>query len=273
MNRLSRSISHWLCTVSLFLPILIALGGCQSRASTPVPAARISSTPSPNVCPTTNEGIIEPQCQALVAIYQKMDGESWQSGVDWLSNQPICTWNGVTCSGTNVVKLWIPEHLKGELPPEIGQLISLQELDLGINELTKLPPEMGQLTHLRKLDLSGNQFSELPPEIWQLTSLQELKLNMNRLTELPPEIGQLTNLQELDLRDNQIMELPPEFGRLTRLQELWLWHNPLSTLPSELGQLTNLRELRLEGTSVLELPVEVCLLPELEVYPPDVCAD
>ena len=37
------------------------------------------------------------------------------------------------------------------LPPEIGQLTSLIELDLGLNELTELPPEIGDLTNLTNL--------------------------------------------------------------------------------------------------------------------------
>ena len=40
-----------------------------------------------------------------------------------------------------------------ELPPEIGQLINLQELDLRSNRLTELPPEIGQLINLQELDL------------------------------------------------------------------------------------------------------------------------
>ena len=78
-----------------------------------------------------------------------------------------------------------------ELPPEIGQLTSLENLDLSDNDLTELPPEIGQLTSLENLDLSGNDLAELPPEIGQLTSLENLELGVNfSLAELPPETGQ-----------------------------------------------------------------------------------
>lgn len=35
-----------------------------------------------------------------------------------------------------------------ELPPEIGQLTSLQKLDLGSNSLRELPKEIGQLKNI-----------------------------------------------------------------------------------------------------------------------------
>src|SRR5512139_1272698 len=108
MKPLPRTITHWLCVTSLALPILIALAGCQSADMTtptllpatapPTETQTPSTTPSPTVppthtttpaptmtptpsaeaiCPTTDEGTIEPQCQALVAVYQATDGEHW----------------------------------------------------------------------------------------------------------------------------------------------------------------------------------------------------
>jgi Leucine-rich repeat (LRR) protein len=59
-----------------------------------------------------------------------------------------------------------------ELPPEIGQLITLRELVLRNNQLSNLPPEIGQLTILQRLDLYDNQLTNLPPEIGKLTALQ-----------------------------------------------------------------------------------------------------
>jgi len=62
------------------------------------------------------------------------------------------------------------------------------------NQLTQLPPEIGQLTQLQELDLRNNKLTQLPPEIGQLTQLRELHLNGNQITQLPKEIGQLTQL-------------------------------------------------------------------------------
>ena len=42
---------------------------------------------------------------------------------------------------------------------------SLQELELGSNNLHQLPPEIGKLVKLRKLNLLNNNLKELPEEI------------------------------------------------------------------------------------------------------------
>ena len=48
------------------------------------------------------------------------------------------------------------------------------ELDLDDLGLTELPPQIGQLTSLKNLNLSKNLLTVLPPEITQLTSLEQL---------------------------------------------------------------------------------------------------
>ncbi len=104
------------------------------------------------------------------------------------------------------------------LPPEIGQLTHLEELDASFTGLTKLPPEIGQLTNLRRLDASFTGLSELPPEIGRLKHLEELAAHHTGLTELPPEIGQLTSLQRLDASFTGLRELPPELDQLPDLE-------------------------------------------------------
>src|SRR5215213_7510479 len=78
------------------------------------------------------------------------------------------------------------------------------ELDLKGLELTELPPEIGKLKHLIQLNIGydfdngkSNSLKSLPEEIIQLTNLQTLYLHNNQLSELPKEITQLTNLQTL----------------------------------------------------------------------------
>ena len=61
-------------------------------------------------------------------------------------------------------------------------------MSLKYNQLTSLPAEIGQLTSLERLDLFVNQLTSLPAEIWQLTSLEGLSLNGNQLTSVPAAI-------------------------------------------------------------------------------------
>jgi Leucine-rich repeat (LRR) protein len=150
------------------------------------------------------------------------------------------------------------------LPPEIGQLTSLRFLNLKGNQLRTLPAEIGQLTELERLDLGGNQLSALPPEIGRLTALRFLNLTGNQLSVLPQHIARLTALRGLDLRRNQFSVLPPEILQLPVLRWLRLMKNQLSVLPPEIGQLTTLQSLNVIGNQLSTLPPEIGQLTGLE---------
>jgi internalin A len=149
------------------------------------------------------------------------------------------------------------------VPPEIGQLGSLQQLDLIGNQLIALPLEIGQLRSLETLSLAENQLTILPPEIGLLSKLRILFLDGNQLTELPQEIEQLSNLEWLSLKDNQLVSLPSEIGMLHNVQLLDLSNNQLTSLPPEIGQLSSLRELDLFANQLMSLPPEIGQLNSL----------
>ena len=155
-------------------------------------------------------------------------------------------WEGVTMEDGRVVGLYLMwMGLTGAVPPEIGLLTSLRELQLGENQLTSLPAEIGQVISLRQLYLGYNQLTSVPVEIGQLTSLKWLVLAGNQLTSVPAEIGQLiTSLESLDLNNNPLTSLPAEIGQLTSLRQLYLGYNQLTTLPAAI------RELRAAGCYV-----------------------
>ena len=110
-----------------------------------------------------------------------------------------------------------------------------------------LPPALGRLTGLRELDFQGSLLTgPIPPELGQLAQLEYLNLAETRLTgPLPPALGQLTQLRELLLFGNQLTgSIPPPLGQLAELRELRFADNQLSgNLPSELGQLQEVRHL------------------------------
>jgi len=149
------------------------------------------------------------------------------------------------------------------LPPKIGQLARLTELNLATNRLTSLPPELGQLECLTRLDLSDNSLAALPPELGQLASLTLLYLSNNPLVALPPELGQLASLTRLDLSNNPLRAVPPELGQLASLTRLDLSGNKLGALPPELGQLAGLTRLYLSNNLLGTLPPELGQLANL----------
>ncbi|MRX65543.1 hypothetical protein [Maribacter luteus] len=173
--------------------------------------------------------------------------------------------NGVTTNTEGkIIKLRLDANLIS-IPPEIGQLIDLEDLNIAENQLTSIPKEIGQLTNLTRLHLGDNLLTAIPAEIGQLIDLSSLVLNQNELTELPPELAQLTNLKDLGLGDNQFTSVPPEIWKLIGLVSLDLSKNQLTSLPKEIGLLTNLAWLTLRDNQLSELPPEIGFLINLEI--------
>lgn len=163
-----------------------------------------------------------------------------------------------------LLRLSLEDLELAQLPMELWQCTSLQELDLSGNQLSSLPVEIGMLVNLESLALCMNQLSSLPAELGQLINLQELFLDNNQLNNLPAELGQLVNLLDLDLSENQLTNLPAELGQLGNLLSLYVHKNQLSSLPAELGQLINLRTLMAQCNQLSSLPAELGQLVNLK---------
>ena len=236
---------------------------------------------------------------ALVALYNATGGGDWTNNTNWLSDELLDEWYGVTTdSDGRVIELNLTENglsgeipsvlggltnlqihalggndLTGEIPTELGSLANLTELYLWGNELTgEIPAELGNLANLRWLSLVGNRLSgQIPAKLGNLTRLENLRLWSNDLTgEIPSELGDLSNLTELDLDGNDLTgEIPTELGNLSNLVELSLTRNQLTgEIPSELGNLPSLEVLALGGNDLTgEIPTELGSLANLtELY-------
>ncbi len=210
--------------------------------------------------------------QALVALYNATDGENWYNNENWLSDEPLEDWHGVTVSNGRVTDLALyANQLTGPIPPELGQLSSLEWLALaGSSEVEPsgsqltgpIPAELGNLASLTELDLGHNQLTgPIPPELGQLSSLKTLDLSENQLTgPIPAELVRLSFLTDLALGGNQLTgPIPPELGKLATLTELYLWGNQLTgPIPPELGQLDSLEWLSLRGNQLTgPIPAEL----------------
>ena len=135
-----------------------------------------------------------------MALYNATGGPNWNDNENWLSDQPVHSWYGVTTTEGRVTILTLPANgLAGELPPDLGDLAALQELYLGANQLTgRIPPELGNLTNLTALDLTRNQLSgEIPQELASLDSLVFMDATRNQLTGCVPEGLQGFNFGDL----------------------------------------------------------------------------
>ncbi|RWW49792.1 hypothetical protein BHE74_00044003 [Ensete ventricosum] len=87
------------------------------------------------------------------------------------------------------------------LPPEIGNLKKLEELDLSFNKLKSLPDDIAMLGCLKSLKLANNKLVDVPSRISSMSSLEKLDLSNNRLTSLTHlRLDSMVALQDLDLQ-------------------------------------------------------------------------
>ena len=205
--------------LALLMPLLLACGGSDEptdrpsseRATaeptdmpdperptdepeTPASPARTPSTPGSGDAPTATDapaGCDTPPAatgsgkmdrEALVALYNATDGENWDVSDNWLSDAPLGLWASVTTD-------------------DDGRVTELA-LD-GNNLIGKLPPELGSLSNLKELDLRGSG-----------SRARQYLGDKDLVGEIPAELGSLFNLNSLSLRDNELSGcVPSSLGR------------------------------------------------------------
>ena len=227
--------------------------------------------------------VANPDRAVLVALYNATNGPNWLNNENWLTEAPLRNWYGVSTDasgrvvGVNLAGTWdseinaiVPHGLSGPIPPELGSLATLTELNLLGNQLTgPIPAELGNLANLTWLYLGRNQLTgPIPPELGNLTNLKRVSLGPNALSgPIPPELGNLANLTYLSLVENDLSgPIPAELGNLGNLTELWLYQNQLSgPIPPELGNLHNLRRFHPWGNDLSgSIPPELGSLANLK---------
>ncbi len=252
-NRLSGSIPTELVDLSSLEEFEIRgnkLTGCLPDGLVGVKSNDLSNVDLPTCSEVVDQPVTISDRDVLVALYDATDGPNWNNNRNWLSDEPIRFWHGVTADGRGkVIELNLHENnLNGTIPPEIGQLTELRSLVLRANELSgELPSELGDLENLVLFSAYENALmGRIPSEFGNLSKLEVLTLYKNRLSGgVPKELGNLTNLLNLRLDFNQLSgSLPPELGNLRRLENFEILENNLSgEIPDEIGSLPRLRQL------------------------------
>jgi kinase len=189
---------------------------------------------------------------------------------------------------TQLSQLWLAGcGLIGEIPPSIGSLSSLVNLDLSTNNLTgeipssirrmdnvmqielysnrltgSVPEGLGALKKLRFFDASMNRLSgEIPADVFLASRLESLHLYQNELSgRMPATLGQAPALADLRLFTNRLVgELPPEFGKNCPLEFLDLSDNRISGLiPAALCNAGKLEQLLILNNELIgPIPAEL----------------
>ncbi len=205
----------------------------------------------------------------LIALYNSTDGENWTNKWD-LSADPT-TWYGVVTavyfpgSGgpgqREIDEINLPNNnLSGELPDELGNLVSLNTLNLSSNNITgEIPSALGNAEDLNYLYLQNNELSgDIPVELFSLNERHfvEINLSNNQLTgKLPEEIdGSIANVGRVYVSNNLLTDLPDyTFISLFRIETLDISSNniPFSVFERADFPLDNIAEILEENVNTL----------------------
>ena len=237
------------------------------------------------VCSTPSAGT-DTDRAALISFFHSTGGPDWQNSQRWLSEQPVGHWEGVsTDANGRVVKLsLVHNNLTGIIPPEVGNLAALEELELQNNELVgEMPASFSELTNLRRLSFYTNS-SLCAPSV-----LQDLLRKIGALgpdCPYPQGSGDESDREALvalyhatggpnwDYDTNWLSDSPlsqwwgvttDAYGKVTQLS--LAGNNLTGSIPPELGALSNLAELGLEANNLSgAIPPELGNLSNLVVW-------
>ena len=241
---------------------------------------KTGTTEEVQVKQASKEGIspeFETERAALMAIFNALDGPNWESHEYWGTEAPVTWWPNILCDENgHVVSLNLNDPgIKGSLPPEIGNLPYLTDLNMGgpyvdCHFTGSLPEEIGNLTNLKRLQMDNCPFEgRLPESLGNLSNLEWLYIaRCEKLAPgpIPSWIGNLTKLKLILLYGHNFTgQLPESIGNLTNLEHLDIKYCSLdSTVPASFGNLRNLKFLRMSENGNLHGPIPASLsnLPE-----------
>ncbi len=187
--------------------------------------------------PQDHPGLVE-DCTVLLRVRDTLAG---RATLNWSVERAITDWDGITdggySSGMRVTTLNLSQRqLTGSIPPLLGALQNLGELDLRGNQLTgPIPPQLGSLADLQVLSLGFNRLTGTVPAQFEFGDLAIehfaylTGLRSSSRHHHPRHWGALRRLERLDLSHNQLTgPIPPQLGSLSSLEVLLLDRNRLT---------------------------------------------
>ncbi|CAL5060222.1 unnamed protein product [Urochloa decumbens] len=204
--------------------------------------------------------------QEKSSLLQFLAGLSQDNGLaaSWRNDTDCCEWDGITCSrdGAIVEVSLACRGFEGCISPSLGDLASLQSLNLSYNSFTgNLPSELLASSSIVVLDVSFNHLSRvLQPEernssVPNYMPMQVLNISSNLFTgEFPSLVWEKTsNLVILNASNNNFQGLIPSSFCMSSLSfaVLDLTHNNFSgSIPTGLGKCSALRVLKVGHNSL-----------------------
>lgn len=109
------------------------------------------------------------------------------------------------------------------LPEPIFELTNLKKMEISVKSGIRfiVPPKIGHLRQLQELEIVGTFDHYLPDEMGELSALEKLKINCFYLEKIPESIGKLQHLKELRCYGyDNITSIPDSLSQLTNLRIL-----------------------------------------------------
>lgn len=90
------------------------------------------------------------------------------------------------------------------IPPEIGELNSLERIEISRGDLKSLPAELAKCSNLNVIQIGFTQLKTVPYELVTLENIITLNLANNVLEEIPEFLMDMDYLPKVDLQSNSI---------------------------------------------------------------------
>ena len=149
------------------------------------------------------QGSVAGDRAALVEIYNATGGANWRATTNWLSEEALSEWHGVTTDENGRVSVlnlsW--NRLSGTIPAELGDLTELRDLRLGAEDSSGTIPGNPPFLRNESREVFGNDLSGAIPDAMQrLVNLQTLVLSRNSALAgvLPDWLRNLSSLSDLN---------------------------------------------------------------------------
>ena len=206
--------------------------------------------------------------EALIAIYNALDGDNWINNENWCSDKPVGEWYGIYTHNDGTIRNFHLENncLTGEVPNDLLKLKKLEQFNIRYNNISTIPSGISSLTKLNSLSLPP--LSNIPiEELYNLSEISNLWLEINaaNLPYTDIDLNRWKKLHSATISANKddYIALPNDFTGLSKLYHLCLigFSGELSPTIDECEQLQSL--VIQDGTVTGEIPSTIGNLKHL----------
>ncbi len=154
-----------------------------------------------------------PDYNALMSLFQGLNGQNWTNKTGWLEACDPCNWYGIACDvNERVVGLDLKNNnLSGQIPDDFI-FSEIRQIDFSSNNITgQIPISFSQNQRLVSIQIQDNGVTGQLPNDWGLMSfLTLINLENNNLSGMiPANFAQLNNINVINLRNNNLSGCVP----------------------------------------------------------------